>query len=51
MTTGTAIFQKLQCAIYICVLQEMIEIRTGSKKCDNFSLEEVQIIIEDICLK
>ena len=35
----------------ICVLHEMIEIRTGTKKCDSVSLEEVQIIIEDICLK
>ena len=35
----------------ICVLHEMIEIRTGTKICDNFSLEEVQVIIEDICLK
>ena len=32
----------------ICVLHEMLVIRTGTKKCDNFSLEEVQIITEDI---
>ena len=38
---------------YIWVLHEIIEIRTGTtgKKCDNFSLEEVQLIMEDSCLK
>ena len=35
----------------IWVVREMIEIKTGTKKCDNFSLEEVQVIIEDTCLK
>ena len=29
----------------------MIEIRTGTNKYDTFSLEKVQIIIKDICLK
>ena len=35
----------------ICVLDDIIEIRTGTKNCDIFRLEDVQFIIEDICLK
>ena len=35
----------------ICVLDEMLEIRTGTKNCDIFRLEDIQFIIEDICLK
>ncbi len=32
------------------VLKEMIDMQCGLNKCDGFSIEVVEVIIEDICL-
>ncbi len=34
----------------VYVLKEMIDVRDGFKECVGFSMEEVEAIIEDICL-
>ncbi len=34
----------------VYVLKEMIDVRDGFKECIGFSMEEVETIIEDICI-
>ncbi len=34
----------------ICILREMIEVRKGRAKCDIFNIDDVEFIINDLCV-
>ncbi len=34
----------------VCILREMIEVREGRAKCDIFNIQDVEFIINDLCV-
>ncbi len=34
----------------VCILREMIEVREGRAKCDIFNIDDVEFIINDLCV-
>ncbi len=34
----------------VCILREMIELRGGRAKCDIFNIDDVEFIINDLCV-
>ncbi len=34
----------------VCILREMIEVREGRDKCDIFNIDDVEFIINDLCV-
>ncbi len=34
----------------VCILREMIEVREGRAKCDIFKIDDVEFIINDLCV-
>ncbi len=34
----------------VCILREMIEVRYGMAKCDIFNIDDVEFIINDLCV-
>ncbi len=34
----------------VCILREMIEVRQGRAKCDIFNIDDVEFIINDLCV-
>ncbi len=34
----------------VCILREMIEVREGRTKCDIFNIDDVEFIINDLCV-
>ncbi len=34
----------------VCILREMIEVREGMAKCDIFNIDDVEFIINDLCV-
>ncbi len=34
----------------VCILREMIEVREGRVKCDIFNIDDVELIINDLCV-
>ncbi len=34
----------------VCILREMIEVREGRVKCDIFNIDDVEFIINDLCV-
>ncbi len=34
----------------VCILREMIEVREGMAKCDIFNIDDVEFVINDLCV-
>ncbi len=34
----------------VCILREMFEVREGRAKCDIFNIDDVEFIINDLCV-
>ncbi len=44
------IIQQVIMKLSVCILREMIEVSEGRAKCDIFNIDDVEFIINDLCV-